>query len=183
MPSVASIALTTQRLVLRPYVNEDEDAVLAACQDPEIQRWTSVPSPYTPEHAAGFLADVCESAWLEGRAAIFAVTHAEILVASVGIHLDRGRDDQTAEVGFWGVREFRGQGFVTEAVRAAAAWAFDDLGIQRLEWYAEVGNDASRRIAEKAGFSSEGLRRTFLPARDGVRPDAWSAALLATDPR
>ncbi len=39
------LILTTPRLVLRPFEASDVDAVFAACQDPDIPRWTNVPSP------------------------------------------------------------------------------------------------------------------------------------------
>lgn len=46
--------LTGPRVRLRPWWDDDVDAVFAACQDAEIQRWTEVPVPYRREHAAAF---------------------------------------------------------------------------------------------------------------------------------
>ena len=51
------------------------------------------------------------------------------------------------------------------------------LGVQRLEWYANVGNMASRRVAEKVGFTVEGTLRRGLDQR-GTRVDAWIGSLL-----
>lgn len=49
------ISLTTQRLHLRPHDPSDEDAVFAACQDADIQRWTDFPEAYERQHAAFYL--------------------------------------------------------------------------------------------------------------------------------
>ncbi|MDQ1625080.1 MAG: hypothetical protein QOJ49_578, partial [Actinomycetota bacterium] len=51
------------------------------------------------------------------------------------------------------------------------------LGLGRVEWLAHVGNDASRRVAEKVGFVYEGMQRAKCHQR-GVRYDAWVAGLL-----
>ena len=60
------------------------------------------------------------------------------------------------EVGFWMAPWARGRGIMTDAVRLVCRWGFADLGLGRIEWWANVGNDASRRVAEKVGFTMEG---------------------------
>jgi RimJ/RimL family protein N-acetyltransferase len=59
-------------------------------------------------------------------------------------------------------------------------WAFADVGLARVKWRAQVGNVASRRVAEKAGFTMEGLLRGDIAHR-GERRDAWIASLLPGD--
>jgi hypothetical protein len=63
------------------------------------------------------------------------------------------------------------------ALLVAVARVLDELGLGRIEWWANVGNYASRRVAEKAGFTMEGTARARLLHR-GVRVDGWSAGLL-----
>ena len=58
-----------------PQLPEDLDALLGACQDPEIQRWTPLPSPYLPEHAELFVA-ACALRWVQGLAS-FAIQNAD----------------------------------------------------------------------------------------------------------
>jgi RimJ/RimL family protein N-acetyltransferase len=174
--------LTTRRLLLRPIGPDDVQAVYAACQDPQIQRWTTVPSPYLLEHAEQFACDYAPKAWAAGDAAVFGVTdlgNGELL-ASVGLHFDRGRDDGIAEIGYWTAPSARGRGITTEAVAAVCLWGFTSCGVQRLEWYAEVGNVPSRRVAEKVGFSIEGTLRSFLLRPEGERVDGWVGSLLGT---
>ena len=175
--------LTTSRLHLRPIGPDDVPAIYAACQDPQIQRWTTVPSPYLLEHAEQFACDYAPKAWASGDAAVFGVTDrtTSALLASVGLHFDRGRDDGIAEIGYWTAASARGRGVTTEAVAAVCAWGFTTCGVQRLEWYAEVGNVPSRRVAEKVGFTVEGMLRSYLQRPGDVRVDAWVGSLLGTD--
>src|SRR3954465_7843210 len=118
--------LTTTRLHLRPIGPGDVDAVYTACQDPQIQRWTTVPSPYLREHAEQFACDYAPKAWAAGDAAVFGVTDRATgeLLASVGLHFDRGRDAGIAEIGYWTAVAARGHGVTTEAVAAAWGWGF-----------------------------------------------------------
>ncbi|MFD6420128.1 GNAT family N-acetyltransferase [Streptomyces sp. NPDC060194] len=173
------ITLTTPRLTLRPVGPEDSDAVLAACQDPAIQRWTTVPAPYLREHAEGFTGSYGPDGWRDDSAFTFSVldTASGALVAMTGV---MRRGERSAELGFWTVAEHRGNGFMTEAARAVSRWALESAGIERLEWRAEVGNTASRAVALKAGFTLEGTLRSALVHRD-VRRDAWVGSLLPSD--
>jgi RimJ/RimL family protein N-acetyltransferase len=77
--------ITAGTLHLRPFQPWDAAEVLAACQDPEIPRWTHVPSPYTAEHARAWVEEVSPQGWADGTTASFAVldaTTAQLLAAS-----------------------------------------------------------------------------------------------------
>ncbi|MFF1559207.1 GNAT family N-acetyltransferase [Streptomyces sp. NPDC058279] len=171
--------LSTERLSLRPFVPADEDEVHAAAQDPDIQRWTMVPSPYERDHARSFVGEIVPAGWREDTGYSFAVRLGAEgpLVAAVGVHV-RGPD--AYEIGYWATKEHRGHGYMTEAVRAVAHWAFTEVGAVRLEWRAEVGNHGSRAVAEKAGFRVEGLLRAAHLHR-GTARDCWVGALLPSD--
>jgi RimJ/RimL family protein N-acetyltransferase len=175
--------ITTGRLRLRPWRVEDVPAVTAACQDPETQRWIPLPAPYEQQHAREFVDRHTAARWAEGTAASLAVTDAgtDGVLASIGLHRDKHPDDTAnAEVGFWCAPWARGRGVMAEATVALARWAFAECEVQRLEWLAMVGNNGSRRVAEKAGFTMEGTLRAFLVHR-GVRSDAWIGSLLPAD--
>ncbi|WP_030771597.1 GNAT family N-acetyltransferase [Streptomyces sp. NRRL F-2664] len=171
--------LTTERLVLRPFVPEDAAEVYAACQDPEIQRWNEVPSPYTRAHADTWVHETVPAGWRGDTAYSFAVRLGPQgpLVAALGVH---PRGESVFEVGFWAVAEHRGRGYVAEALGAAARWAFTELGAGRLEWRAEPDNAASRAVAEKAGFRMEGILRAGIRHRGTLR-DCRVGALLPSD--
>ncbi|MFA7761137.1 GNAT family N-acetyltransferase [Streptomyces sp. NRRL S-448] len=174
--------LSTDRLVLRPFVPADEAEVYAAAQDADIQRWTVVPSPYERADAHAFVNEIVPNGWRDGPAMSFAVRLGAEgpLVAAVGVHVRGTGDFASHEIGYWAVKEHRGRGYMTEAVLAVARWAFTELGATRLEWRAEVGNAGSRAVAEKAGFRVEGVLRAGIEQR-GTSRDCWVGALLPSD--
>ena len=173
------VEITAGRLHLRPWRPTDAEVVLAACSDPQTQRWTTVPVPYTAEDARGFVEDMAPAGWASGTVLTFAVcdsTSGEVLAAVALRTALHGAWD----VGYWAVPAARGRGVVSEALGVLCRWGFAELGIERIEWYAEVGNWASRRAAEKAGFTVEGVLRAGLPGREGRR-DCWIGARLPGD--
>ncbi|MFJ3220968.1 GNAT family N-acetyltransferase [Kitasatospora sp. NPDC086801] len=180
-PRTEPVTLTTDRLVLRAPQESDVDAVLAACQDAEIQRWTVVPSPYRREDAEYFVRDLAANGWRTGENRIWCVFErgSDVLVGTQGLVLRHG-DPGAAEVGWWATKEFRGRGYTVEAARAVARHGLVELGLRRLEWQAYVGNEGSRAVAEKVGYRFEGTLRSYAEQR-GVFHDAWVASLLASD--
>jgi RimJ/RimL family protein N-acetyltransferase len=170
--------LEGRRVRLRPWRADDVDAVVAACQDPEIQRWTQVPVPYAREHAEGFVGGIAASTWTAGGA-LFAVEPAAggPLIGSIGLFPPR---DGFAEAGYWSVAGYRGRGFTAESLAVLTVWAFRDLGLHRVELHVDPENVGSRRVAERAGFLEEGLiRRRFL--HRGRPTDVVLYALLVAD--
>ncbi|RGC69696.1 putative ribosomal N-acetyltransferase YdaF [Micromonospora sp. MW-13] len=178
MDRVEPVELTEDGLLLRPWRATDADAVHRACQDPDIQRWTTVPRPYLPEHARGFVTELSAAAWRDGTGAPFAVCDAGTgeLLASCGlVSLHQATD--TGEIGYWVAPWARGRGVAARATRAVARWAFDAPGLRRLIWQAEIGNHASRLAALRAGFRIEGELRLAHPSPDGRR-EGWIGSLL-----
>ena len=178
------VTLTTERLVLRPFRPSDAPAVHAACQDPDILRWTTVPAPYERAHAEDFIRRTCPEGWRDDSSYNLAlVTKAEgELIGAMGlVRLERLHGpERQAELGYWTVREHRRRGYTGEAARAVAEWAFTGLGVERLEWSTEAGNKASRAVALAVGFRMEGTDRSRI-VREGTRRDAWRGALLPSD--
>ncbi|MET9387291.1 GNAT family N-acetyltransferase [Streptomyces sp. NPDC002928] len=172
------VTLTTGRLVLRTVGPDDTDAVYAAAQDPDIQRWTMIPSPYLPEHAQGFTEQLAPDGWANASMFTFGVFLPEGELA--GMLALSMRSLGMAEIGFWATKQHRGNGYTTEAALAAARWAFTRLAVDRVEWRAEVGNHASRAVAENTGFTIEGTLRSAINNK-GVRRDCWVGSLLPSD--
>lgn len=133
---------------MRGWEPEDAPAVTAACQDPEIPRYTRVPEPYRLEDAEAFIAMAC------GHDAIaLAVVDAGTgeLLGSVALH-DIDRERGLAQLGYWVAAHARGRGIASRAARLTGDWAFGHLGVTRIGLHAEVGNVASHRVARRAGF-------------------------------
>ena len=67
-----------------------------------------------------------------------------------------------AHIGYWIDRSYAGRGFTTDAVNTLTRFAFEELGLHRIEINIRPENDASIRVAEKAGYKFEGDRPEFL---------------------
>jgi RimJ/RimL family protein N-acetyltransferase len=177
-PDMDPFELGDAWLRLRMWQADDVEAAYRACQDAQIQRWTTVPLPYTRHSATDWIERIIPLGWDNGTELTWAVVeHGETPAAAIAVS---SRPDQAwvvAQIGFWTAPQARGRGIMTGAVRITARHAFAVLGVQRLEWYANVGNLASRRVAEKVGFTIEGTLRKGLDHR-GTRVDAWIGSLL-----
>lgn len=175
------VTLTDGRLLLRLPEERDAAAITEACQDPEIARWVPVPVPYDVTHALDFVASRPERWAAESGEMTFAVTDAADgrLLGMVGLH---ARDAGMREIGYWTAPWARGQGVMTDAARLVCRFGFEVLGLDRIEWWAGVGNEASWRVAEKLGFRREGTCRQRMPHRD-QRLDGWVGGLLAGELR
>ena len=156
---------------LRAFTEDDVPAIVAACQDPEIPRWTRVPAPYTEADARSFVAAPPDQAF-----AIVDRVSGE-LAGAIGAHPD---GDGRVEIGYWVVREARGRGVATRALRLLARWAVEELAAARMQLYTDPENTASQRVAERAGFRREGTLRSWVEIK-GVRRDAVIYSLLPED--
>jgi len=169
--------LSDGRIRLRLHADADIPAIIAACQDPEIPRWTRVPEPYSEADARGWLEQESRGRSLGDLLGLLVVDAADDrLLGSVGIvHLDR--EERRCELGYWLAREARGHGVATRAVRMLSAWVFESLPTDRIEIHAEPDNAPSRQVAERVGFSFEGVLRSYF-VNKGMRRDAASYSLL-----
>lgn len=157
--------LTDGVVTLRDLRDDDAAAVQRACSDPLTQQWLDfLPRPYTVDDARWFI-DRARSDWLTGHAAVFAIADADddALLGAAAIQAGRVR---RPFVGYWVGPWARGRGVAPRAVALLSRWAMASLEVVRLELFVEVGNVASERVAEKAGFQREGVLRGY---DDGVK--------------
>ena len=152
-------------ITLRAKARTDVDALTAACQDPEIPRWTLVPVPYRREDALSWIA--ATELELDAGVAIdwLAVDDADRLLASIGLTII-DRVHGTGEIGYWVARAARGRGVATRAVRLVRDWAASELGLTTLELVIHEHNSPSHVVAHAAGFTHAGERGT--PPREGL---------------
>ena len=152
---------------LRRWRRDDLDDLVAACQDPEIPRWTTVPSPYTPETGTWFL-DRCEEWWQAGSDLPLAIVDETVgsLLGATGVHRIGAAPDAPGlgglpdEVGYWLAADARGRGVVTRGVRLLAAWWFATLDRPCLWLRARVDNERSLAVARRCGFRDTGTTMT-----------------------
>jgi RimJ/RimL family protein N-acetyltransferase len=147
--------LTDGLITLRPFRGDDVPALVRACGDPEIVRWTEVPAGYDDEMARKWIASH-RAAVVAGRSIPLAVTDAngEELLGAIELHLDT--PEGTGRIGYWLATWARGRGAATRAVRLMTGFAFDMLGLARLEVQAHPDNVRSQRVALNAGFIPKG---------------------------
>ena len=174
------VEISAGRLHLRPFGAADVADLVRICGDPEIPRWTTLPTPYTDLDGVTWTTEVAPGMWESGSGAPFAVVddRSGALLGSAGLH---GIADGSAEVGYWCAADARGQGVTSDAVAAVCRWGFASLGLRHIGWVAGVGNWGSRRVAERNGFTFEGTLRRGMAQR-GVLVDCWTGSRLAEDP-
>jgi signal transduction histidine kinase len=172
--------LADEAILLRLPREADAPAIAEACADPEIARWVPIPVPYSPADARAFLEGVGDG-WESGDDCVYAIEERASGALAGLIDLHRGATPDRAWVGYWLAPAARGRGLATRAVRLVAGWAFADPALERLELMTLVGNDASGRVALRAGFRREGILRRYLDFR-GALLDAVMYALVREDP-
>lgn len=168
-------------IVLRTLESRDIPWITAACSDRELSRYVpGIPYPYGEADARAFI-ERAARAWAERSAATFVISNAPDGTGhgTIGLHLAAG-DTGLAQVGYWLAPEARGRGAATIAVQLVSRWAFAAVGIDRLSLQTAPENVASQRVAERAGFTREGLLRAWMPTPDGRRHSVMFS-LLATD--
>lgn len=175
------VSLHTDRLRLAVPTLDLVDTLASVCNDPEIQRWTTVPNGYTSDHAVEFLSSI-PARW-ETDCPIWAIYAGDLFVGLIELFRPVGKNKRT-DIGFWANPEARGQGYMTEAVRAVCEFAFDQ-GCYAIGWACRVEGDdvnwASVRVAWKAGFEFEGIRRAATFDKGRVQ-DHLNATLRAGEP-
>jgi RimJ/RimL family protein N-acetyltransferase len=180
MAGMQPFELPAGPVLLRPWRDADADAVWAARQDRAIRLWNS-PGSASREDVVRLLRRRAD--WSDGDHASWAITHGATaeLLGSVSLHeIDPEQGD--AQIGYWTAPAARGRGVAPLAVDAVCRWAFATLPIDRIELFHAVDNPASRRVAEKAGFTQEGHLRRSYRYGDGAKHDELLWSRLADDP-
>jgi RimJ/RimL family protein N-acetyltransferase len=133
-----------------------------------------VPVPYTEDDARDWLTSVTDPAIEDHLALAMVTSDRGDFVGSMSLFIVK---QGVAEFGYWAAPEARGRGYTSRALRLLARWALDELKLPRLQLGTLPGNTASERVAEKAGFSREGVLRSYLDQR-GERRDVLMWSLL-----
>ena len=167
--------IEAEGIVLRAYSAADEPLLDAAFTDPEIQLWNPV------------RLDAGEwwrrrADWSGGGHASWAVADPadDRLLGDVSLH-ELDLDGADGEIGYTVLPAARGRGVARRAVRVATRYAFEELGLFRVQLYHAAENVASCNVAEAAGYRHEGTLRQSYRYGDGRRHDEHLHGRLATD--
>lgn len=176
MPTAAA-SLETERLLLRPFRQDDFDAYAAMCADAEVMRFIGDGAPLSREDAWRNMAMVAGHWSLRGFG-MWAVEEraTRAFVGRVGLYYPEGWPGR--EVGWALARPHWGKGYALEAARASLAHAFHTLHWPRAISLIDPENQRSIRVAERLGERLEGEAqvrgwRTLLYA---IERSAWDAS-------
>jgi RimJ/RimL family protein N-acetyltransferase len=173
-------ALSDGVVTLRQPTEADAEAVFDYCQDPEVGRWTVIPSPYGLNDALLWIASASSGPAAGDRAEFLMVSAVDgAVLGSCGLaHVHWST--LTAEAGYVVATEARRRGVGTRALRLLSRWAIEGLGLERVEVLVHPENEPSRRLALAAGFSEEGLLRSYRD-RKGIREEYVLFSLIRAD--
>ena len=165
--------LTAGELRLRAWRDDDLADLVRCCNDPDVRRFIPpIPIPYTEADGRAFMAGTSD-----GLSLCIADAQTDLLLGAIGIRI---LDVGAAQLGYWVAPEARRRGVATQALTLVARWATAHLRLERVQLFTDVENPASMRVAERAGFSREGLLRAWYELR-GERRDAVMFSLLPAD--
>lgn len=146
------MVLETERLLLRPWREEDAQDLYRYASDPQVGPAAGWPPHTSVENSREIIREVLSA---PGTFAVVLRETGEV-IGSVGIMRagsgTASMKEDEAEIGYWIGRPFWGQGLTPEAVRAVQRCCFEELGCRRLWCGYYEGNEKSRRVQEKCGF-------------------------------
>lgn len=169
--------LAADGLTLDQLTVKDVPLVARYCSEPVFERFMATPWPYTTADAESFVGEYAPGSWGNGSEWTWAIRERAggELLGVVGVRLPSGM------LGFWLGSPHRGRKIMSAATRAVVSATFERTGLQSVKWEAHVGNVASLRTAERAGFTFSGERLGAIPGRDGDPVQSWTAAIRRGD--
>jgi RimJ/RimL family protein N-acetyltransferase len=167
-------------VALRPWSAADVDAACTAMRDELILRFTRVPDDQTEDDVRRTIAER-EQARKAGAtlSLVIADTHDDTFLGTVSLLRFDWRD-RRCEIGYWLAASARGRGVATRAVVLLSRWALRDLKLARIALCTDTDNLASRAVAERSGFTREGVLRSY-EQRKGRHHDVVAYSLLPDD--
>jgi len=154
---------------LRPPRMDDADALFRLFSQPDVTRYWSRPPMQARVEAEGLLAEMHEAFAARSMLTWLIVPRGRDTAIGTCTLFHFEPRNRSAELGYALLPECWGHGLAAEAAALALAWAFDRLGLQRIEACTDPRNGRSRRLLERLGFRSEGLMRGRLALGDAMR--------------
>jgi ribosomal-protein-alanine N-acetyltransferase len=172
--------LTARRVALRSLTEDDVPDLFALFSDAEVMRYWDSPPLQSVGDAAALLKEICEG--FETRRLFqwgIADLASERAIGTCTIwRVDRAH--KRAEIGFALARSHWGMGLAAEALAALIAFAFEPLGLHRLEADVDPRTERSLRVLERHGFKREGYLRERYHVGGEIQ-DAIVLGLLESD--
>ncbi len=167
---------------LSPVRDGDQEAYVEHLQDKELTDCLlRIPYPYTEANAEDWVRYCVHREIQSGHPHHFAFRRADgFLVGGIGLHVGTGINEHKAELGYWLVQAYRGQGLAVAGARAIIRFAFENLGLMRVEATASSCNTKSQQVLRKTGFTSEGFLTKY-HVKNGTLTDVYLFSILNSD--
>lgn len=145
---------------LRPWHDGDLECVREAASDPVISAGTTVPAVFSPQDGLAFIRRQ-QQRIEKGEGISLAIADASTDRALGSVWLAVCPQPGVMDLSYWVVPTARRQGLGSRAVRLVVAWALSGADIARVEAWVVPSNVASKRLLLSAGFTREGVLRSF----------------------
>jgi len=178
-----AVRLETANLVLRHWTRADIDDLIEGLSDLAVAKWLAfVPHPYTRLDAERWIKH-CEKNAANGPDPTgyeFAIELKSENKVIGGVSLTQiNQLHGTAGGGIWLNASYQGHGYGSEAFGEKIRFAFEDLGLRRLENGFSQGNTASQAMQQRFGYKLEGTKRSaWRCMADGEFKDECLTGLL-----
>jgi RimJ/RimL family protein N-acetyltransferase len=154
--------------------------VAAMLGDADVLRYTRIPDPVPPGWEREWL-EFYEEGRREGKREAFAAVDAEDgSFLGLGLAFGIDREGRQLELGYVVAPPARGRGVATRTLELLTDWAFSELDALRIELWISADNEASKHVAERAGYRYEGTLRSY-HFKQGIRDDFEVWSRLASD--
>ena len=178
---LSSIQLTDEDLLLRPFRLDDVPQLHCAVRESlkELKPWMSWATDEYSERTAREYISIARARWEEHTFYAFAIRRGDDLLGACtlsSIHPIY----HFCNLGYWVRTSCHGQGIAGRAAKLAARFAFERLGLIRVEIVIAPGNRASQRVAEKIGAHQEGILLNRMVVGKSIY-DALMYSLLPSD--
>lgn len=175
--------IESERLILRSWKIEDTSDIVEGLNNINVSKWmATVPYPYTLDDAKSFINYALEVE-KEGKGYMFAIVLKEENKVIGGTTLTSiNKKDGTAGGGIWLNEKYQKNGYGSEAFSMRIKFAFEELGLRRMENGYFPGNDKSEKMQLRLGYKNEGMRRKrFLCLATNEYVNEYITGLLKED--
>ena len=175
VPTLASGTIT-----MRPMRPSDAEDIYRAVQDPEIPKFTTVPSDYSIDLAIDFAHTRAAASFVNKTELVFVIEDSRLIASDypytngfAGVMSLHTIDipNHRAEIGYWLAKESRGKGICSKAAEMITEYGLMTIGFKRIDGIVDVRNEPSKAALLKAGYEFEGIMKKYVTRRDGAQLD------------
>ena len=175
VPTLASGTIT-----MRPMRPSDAEDIYRAVQDPEIPKFTTVPSDYPIDLAIDFAHTRAAASFVNKTELVFVIEDSRLISSDypytngfAGVMSLHTIDipNHRAEIGYWLAKEARGKGICSKAAEMITEYGLMTIGFKRIDGIVDVRNEPSKAALLKAGYEFEGIMKKYVTRRDGTQLD------------